>query len=380
MRNGVLPSANGSEADLDSLAARALSAALDVTKWREMLATLAPGFAAAAVSFGAVDGAAATLMRGEFIGLDTDLAGYWRDYHERMAADDPHLRHAARGGGARVVTDLESVDPARASDRNFVAWQERQLGVRHHLSYLIDVGQVSVGLGLHRTAATGPATPMDRLRLRALGEQLAPALQLGFVHAELLLDAFWDGLTTGQSKAACLLDDRGTMLRITPPLERILHQQDGLRARADRLEAIDETANARLLAVTGAAITPNAALAGAVVLPRHAVPPAVLSVYPLDRSVHQFQSRRVAALAVLTDPSRKSQTVDLQLQHAFSLTAQEARVAARLADGDDLAAVAALLDISRETVRVHLKKIFQKTGTRRQSELMRLATLLQGRR
>ena len=56
----------------------------------------------------------------------------------------------------------------------------------------------------------------------------------------------------------------------------------------------------------------------------------------------------------------------------FGLTAAEAVFAAEISRGDGLQAVAERLAIAPTTARTHLTRIFEKTGTRRQAELVRL--------
>ena len=55
----------------------------------------------------------------------------------------------------------------------------------------------------------------------------------------------------------------------------------------------------------------------------------------------------------------------------YGLTRAEARVARRLVSGASLKEIAAQIDVSHHTVRAHLKSILRKTGTHRQSELVR---------
>ena len=64
--------------------------------------------------------------------------------------------------------------------------------------------------------------------------------------------------------------------------------------------------------------------------------------------------------------------LDTRLQLRLGLTFAEARVASRLARGADLATIAQDLRVSRETVRTHLKRIYCKTGARRQAALVAL--------
>lgn len=63
------------------------------------------------------------------------------------------------------------------------------------------------------------------------------------------------------------------------------------------------------------------------------------------------------------------------LSSTFGLTPAETRVALALSEGTTPSGIAAGLNISRTTVAFHLRNIFQKTGSRRQAELV--ARLLQ---
>ena len=57
----------------------------------------------------------------------------------------------------------------------------------------------------------------------------------------------------------------------------------------------------------------------------------------------------------------------------FNLTAAEARVFCQIAAGRTQAAVAMALGIAASTVKTHLLRLFAKTGTRRQADLVKLA-------
>ncbi|GAC1396066.1 MAG: hypothetical protein NVS2B8_19430 [Vulcanimicrobiaceae bacterium] len=54
----------------------------------------------------------------------------------------------------------------------------------------------------------------------------------------------------------------------------------------------------------------------------------------------------------------------------LSVTPAEARIAALLASGCDGYEIGTQLGLARETVRTHIKRLLQKTGTHRQSELV----------
>jgi DNA-binding CsgD family transcriptional regulator len=58
---------------------------------------------------------------------------------------------------------------------------------------------------------------------------------------------------------------------------------------------------------------------------------------------------------------------------AYGLTPAETRLLESLLAGRNLAETATSLGVALTTAKTHLDRIFQKTGVRRQAELMRLA-------
>ncbi len=82
--------------------------------------------------------------------------------------------------------------------------------------------------------------------------------------------------------------------------------------------------------------------------------------------------KRTAAVVFITDPDQRPLARPEALRILFGLTRAETKLAMVLLDGKSLSEAADLNDVGRETVRSQLKSIFLKTGTRRQSELIRL--------
>jgi DNA-binding CsgD family transcriptional regulator len=84
-----------------------------------------------------------------------------------------------------------------------------------------------------------------------------------------------------------------------------------------------------------------------------------------------------AAILFLRDPEQELSVDPADLRQLYDLTAAEAELAASLARGLSLEEAAARRGISYETARTQLKSLFQKTGCRKQSQLV--ALLLNGR-
>jgi DNA-binding CsgD family transcriptional regulator len=82
--------------------------------------------------------------------------------------------------------------------------------------------------------------------------------------------------------------------------------------------------------------------------------------------------RNTAALVVLCDPDRPAQIPPGWVMDAYGLTMAEARVALAMSMGTTTSGTARRLRLSPNTVKTHLRRVYEKTGTHRQAELSRL--------
>ena len=83
-------------------------------------------------------------------------------------------------------------------------------------------------------------------------------------------------------------------------------------------------------------------------------------------------SGAVSVLFIPTDPDKANDPVNFLFGDLYGLTDAESRLVCELLEGRGLTAAAEQLGLSRNTVHSQLSSIFQKTGTRRQGELLRL--------
>jgi DNA-binding CsgD family transcriptional regulator len=101
-------------------------------------------------------------------------------------------------------------------------------------------------------------------------------------------------------------------------------------------------------------------------------PPLVVTVTPLSAAgiAAAGLPPEPMALLLVADPEARPQAPPpALLREAFKLTKAEAEIAARAASGEGVPALAASLGISEGTARLHLHRVFEKTGARRQAEL-----------
>jgi DNA-binding CsgD family transcriptional regulator len=154
----------------------------------------------------------------------------------------------------------------------------------------------------------------------------------------------------------CLVDARGT-LSLATRAETVALKFAARRARPQQ----GETAQA----ATGVAAR------------RADASPAVLHVVPLRYGDLRPGLAPGATMAIIAAPATGTMTVSREAVAAlFGLTPTEARVFASIAEGRTLGETAQRLGIGAATAKTHLLRLFGKTGTRRQAELVRLAASL----
>jgi DNA-binding CsgD family transcriptional regulator len=95
-------------------------------------------------------------------------------------------------------------------------------------------------------------------------------------------------------------------------------------------------------------------------------------VAPLHCESSWFMVDRPVAIVIVSEPVQIPLDDFAQFSHRFGLTPAEGRLAQEIAKGDGLQAAALRLGVSITTARTHLAKLFAKTTTHRQAELVRL--------
>lgn len=184
-----------------------------------------------------------------------------------------------------------------------------------------------------------------------------------------LRDAALDALNL-LAVGVVLVDENGHILNANRVAQRILDREDGLAATAGRLVASygqDQVALGRSLAAAAASTPTSGALSFARPSGRR---PLSVVIKALRREPHPGEPGLAAVF--MTDPEQEVAAEAQDLAALYGLTPAEARLASSLVRGMSPAQAAAALGLTVNTVRTHLKRIFSKTETRRQSDLMRL--------
>ena len=176
------------------------------------------------------------------------------------------------------------------------------------------------------------------------------------------------------STAVVLIDAKSQCTFLNQAAQRLIDLNDGLMFDKRELCAQDVRESARLReilsAVSCASLTSRSARRG-MCISRRERRPLNLVAAPLREG---FTSGKTIASAIvlIRDPEEDTAIGPDLLISLFRLTAAEGRLSQALLNGNSLSEAANTFCVSEETVRTQLKSILQKTGTKRQSELIRL--------
>ena len=254
-------------------------------------------------------------------------------------------------------------------------------GLEHAMVVVLHADANSaLSLTLVRPAAAGDFGP-DEVRIAsAVGPHLLSTLRLRHQFAiartgTLLLDRF--------DRAVLLTSDSGKLVSGNIRGQRLLDERDGLILVDGELRAQAPSDTRRLhqtiaetdRAARGASLRPHATLR----LPRaggkHDLVVRALPVAPSVAST--FGAGELATVALFVhDPEEASAIVEDLIADGLGLSKAEAAVAARMWEGDTIQDAANALGISANTVKTHLKVIFEKAEVDRQAALVRKLALL----
>lgn len=130
--------------------------------------------------------------------------------------------------------------------------------------------------------------------------------------------------------------------------------------------ALDHTITRRVLAI---------ASRGGGALHRHEKRPLAITVAPLHTTLDVLGVAGATHAVFVVDPEAERDPSEVLLRQTYGLTRTEARITVALVRGESVHDIAEATDTAIATVRTHLKRVFAKTGTSRQAELIRLVLL-----
>lgn len=363
----------------DALESRILDAlyrgCTDPAALKSALEMLATAFACPSAAFIAFDTqepvAGLTMTTGIFA-----EEGVQRRYLEYAALDPAPALFASIAAGRATTTDrLMSAEVRRMSQFGNEFYHPLGLSETLGGNLFSDQGRFAL-IGLHRDDDRGAFTDAEIAAVERLSPHLRRILQLRRQFSALeakntALQAVLDGMPSG----LLLLDERGTAIFTNKAMLAIVRRSDGFfldaagflsPRHADARRTFRRFLHDAIYGGAGGALSVPSSRSDRGYPVLVARVPAALSEPGWPRS------RRAAALVIVHDPASRFPARSDILRQTLDLPEGAAQLALALSGDDDLKTFAERQHITIHTARFHLRTALARTGTRTQTELVRL--------
>jgi DNA-binding CsgD family transcriptional regulator/PAS domain-containing protein len=289
-----------------------------------------------------------------------EYLAYWYQH-------DPSFLWAAANPRARFCATEDIIPKEDYLQSEFIRWQRDELiGSTHwFVGYTAPDDELTFGLSAHPFAEDGPLAPDRQTLFRLLFDHMERAARLAVLPPRLL----------SNEEALLLLDKKGQVRQLSPAAEQLLESGDGLRLQRGRLHAADPDSHRRLEEAVGAAVgAVRTGMCGGAALIAHSsgCRPYLVTTSLLPAADGPFADFAPAVLLRIVATTKGHAGGPERLTSLFGLTRREGQLAEAVIAGHSLESASESLQISKNTARVHLQSLFRKTGTSRQSELVRL--------
>jgi DNA-binding CsgD family transcriptional regulator len=280
----------------------------------------------------------------------------------------------------RVMSGDELISDIELRRTDFYRGFLQPRGLLHRLCGV--VAQRACGahcLCAYRAEGDGAFSARDKAQLTLLLEHITLALenQWRWQEADDLAHALL-ALTDHDPHSAILVTGAAEVIYRNPAADQLLAHRLGLRLDGARLLAAS-AGDQRLLAETIARVAQNnpAQDAGTPAVLTLACAPPLPPVVAVVRAAgpmfaRQAGVRRALVMVTVRGGHATHDPATCAFAHQYELTAAQAKVSALVFAGQPLSTIAQSLHLSENTVRSHLKQIFQKTDTHGQMELVHL--------
>lgn len=365
------------QAAIHAVVDRIQSAALDPTQWSGVVADLAALCGAHTGIIYEVDRVRGTPTVMGTLQINPSQA---RLYEQHYYTVDPWNRHAMSSQTGRVTLTHEFMRDADFQRSEFYQDYLRHSDVFYALGTTIErTADHMAVFGVQCGHRKGPFSK----EAASIVELIAPHLRQAYLTRRTLRTVRQMCATLTETlhliaSPVLIVDGGGRLQFANRAAEALLKARDGLRLdRGTVTPSSRDQANlfAEMLANLARGLDGAAASAHDMAIQRPMSNRPLLLRFAMLPRGDGGDGPRIAIFVDLA--AGVAQGIE-RLQQALRLTKAEARLLAGLVAGDSLAALSDKHRVSVNTLRVHLSRLFQKTGTHRQAELVRFALTASG--
>jgi DNA-binding CsgD family transcriptional regulator/PAS domain-containing protein len=304
---------------------------------------------------------------------------YQHLYFDRYAKLDPSTSaHVLAEVGEPICTaDIMAVDEF-AKTRFYQEWGRPQRLVDFGAAVLDKSATGAALFGVFRQERHGPVDDDTRRRMRQIGPHIRRALLVGraidlkTAEASAFADTL-DGISAGMF----LVDAGGRIVHANASGQALLDERSVLRAGGGKVAAITADADRELnqtLATAGGGDASVGVKGIALPLTARDGDRYVAHVLPLTSGERRRAGAGYAATAALfvRKATLEAPSPPETIARHYKLTPTELRVLLAVVDVGGVPEVAEALGIGEATVKTHLHRLFGKTDTTRQADLVKL--------
>jgi DNA-binding CsgD family transcriptional regulator/PAS domain-containing protein len=361
-------------ADFSNVIEGIYDCALNFENWQTVLPRIANLIDSPKITMGISDYAVTREIKLYQHGFDEH---YMRLYFEKYAAANPvfiagHMRPVGDVYTAGMVIDMREYRESLF----YREWGKPQ-GLQESISiHALKSGRRNAGITALRLDNQQPYDETDIEACRLLAPHIcrafaiSDALDLRTITSQVL-EATLDALTSG----VYLTGFDGRIVYMNRAAEQQIKTGGSLRIVNHRLEPTNPDARATMAHAISSVITDEATVpvgGFTLALPAMDSTGLVATILPLDRGQRRKVSGPFAAAAAIfvQDPVTVPVLPGVALANIYGLTPGELRVLLAMSPGLGVKEAADILGIGETTAKTHLQRIFSKTGTSKQTELM----------
>jgi DNA-binding CsgD family transcriptional regulator len=352
-------------------------ASVDPTRWSAVLLKLRDFVGGSCASIFSKDATTKSLnVHYDCGGLDPH---YKQLYFEKYHAVDPSTTAHVLAGIEQPISTIDIMPHEDFSDTRFYREWGAPQGLVDFVAAVLDKTATGAALfGVFRSKEHGVVDDETRWRMRQVVPHIRRAVTIGRVielktaEAATFTDTL-DGLRAGMF----LVDGEGRIVHVNASGYAMLAEGTVLRAAGNKLIAVEPNAALALnevFAVAGAGDAAVGIKGIAVPLTCVAGECYTAHVLPLSAGARKSAGARYAAVAAVF--VRKAEVAAPSLPEViakhYGLTPTELRVLLAIVQVGGVPETAEALGIGEATVKTHLHRVFSKTVTSRQADLVKL--------
>lgn len=311
-------------------------------------------------------------------------------YNVTTSDTDPRLTHQYLDGvfSVNFVMDMPQPQPAtidelmpREEFRRTPLYQKflAPIGVEYMLGVdVINNEDLHIKLAIERTREQGQFGDEEKELLSYLIPHFQRALRLREKsHTGTSLRSLYLDTVAKMAIGCVILDNKGQVLYTNRCADDIIREKVGIKLVNDRLCATDDVRNSQLRDAINLALAAHQNRCtsqkgqGFRLTPETSGRAMDVVVKPLFTDVFQNSARIPAAIIYLHQCEDSQLELDpVTLANIYGFTKKEAALSALIARGYSLAEAAESLDVSINTVKTHLRGIYEKMGTNKQTQVV----------